>query len=547
MNQQDFKRKLSAILSADVKGYSKLMRSDEEATVITLNRYRAIITEVVIKFNGRVVDSPGDNLLAEFESVVNAVRSGFDIQTKLEYENAKLPNDRKMLFRIGINLGDVIQDGDRIYGDGVNVAARMESLAEAGGISVSGSVYEQIESKLEFACEYLGEQEVKNISTPIRVYRLSGDAAGQDCTYKPKDRDMPRRTVLSLALIILMVIAGAWWFSSYLLYSETSSKKSAAINQISDTQSSRLPVAVFPVSSGGSAPNRDSLDGKNDSLYFIDAHSQVDYRVGDAADLVLEKMLANNVALTMLSTRGERRQRDILIWGRKNPEKIAPLLRSKGKHYLNNTPAYYESIRMQLEVEKFIGAAAILVYHAQKEQIAPEVRVALTDERVSFLLKESLSRNWPVIFHIEFASLHGRERQQHMEGLKDLLEQYPRHAFALIHMGQLPPKEVRELIDRHPNIYFLTSHTDPVTAKISRQPWLNIFTLAGDEFQESWKALFIAYPDRFIFALDNVRYHHWQGLYDEKMERWKKALSGLPQQTAHLIAHGNAERLWNLK
>ena len=134
-----------------------------------------------------------------------------------------------------------------------------------------------------------------------------------------------------------------------------------------------------------------------------------------------------------------------------------------------------------------------------------------------------------------------------MEGLKDLLEQYPRHAFVLIHMGQLPPKEVRELIYRHPNIYFLTSHTDPVTAKISRQPWTNIFTLAEDEFQAPWKSLFIAYPDRFIFALDNVHYHHWQGLYDEKMERWKNALSELPPKTAHLIAHGNAERLWGLE
>ena len=132
-------RKLRAILSADAKDYSRLMRSDELATVRTLTRYRSMITELVSKYQGRVVDSPGDNLLAEFASVVHAVQCGFEIQDSLQTENAKLSEDRRMEFRIGINLGDVIQEGERIYGDGVNVAARMESLAEPGGICVSSS------------------------------------------------------------------------------------------------------------------------------------------------------------------------------------------------------------------------------------------------------------------------------------------------------------------------------------------------------------------------------------------------------------------------
>ena len=145
MEPEGFDRKLRAILSADVKGYSRLMRSDEEATVRTLTKYRSVISKLVSKYRGRVVDSPGDNILAEFSSVVNAVQCGFDIQASINTENAKLPDDRRMEFRIGINLGDVIQDGQRIYGDGVNVAARMESLAEAGGICVSGSAFDQIE------------------------------------------------------------------------------------------------------------------------------------------------------------------------------------------------------------------------------------------------------------------------------------------------------------------------------------------------------------------------------------------------------------------
>lgn len=191
MEQKDYNRKLSAILSADVKGYSLLMRSDEEATVRTLNKYRAIIAELVEKYQGRVVDSLGDNILAEFASVVHSVQCGFDIQASLQEENASLSEERRMMFRIGINLGDVIQDGERIYGDGVNVAARMEALAEPGGICVSGSAYDQIENKVAFGCEYLGEQTVKNISTPIRVYRLINDKTRNDCTIQNRKFNSP--------------------------------------------------------------------------------------------------------------------------------------------------------------------------------------------------------------------------------------------------------------------------------------------------------------------------------------------------------------------
>jgi class 3 adenylate cyclase len=125
MATEDFKRKLTAILSADVKGYSRLMGEDDEATVRTITAYREVITEVVQKHKGRVVDSPGDNILAEFASVIDAVRSAVEIQQELEAKNAELPDERKMEFRIGVNLGDVIHEQVRIYGDGFNVAARI--------------------------------------------------------------------------------------------------------------------------------------------------------------------------------------------------------------------------------------------------------------------------------------------------------------------------------------------------------------------------------------------------------------------------------------
>ena len=165
------RRKLTAILSADVKGYSLLMAEDEEATVRTLTAYREVMSSLIQQFRGRVVDTPGDNLLAEFASVVDAVQCAVEIQRVLKAKNAELAENRRMEFRIGVNLGDVIEEGDRIYGDGVNIAARIEGLAEAGGICISGTAYEHIENKLPLRYDYLGEHKVKNIPKPIRVYR----------------------------------------------------------------------------------------------------------------------------------------------------------------------------------------------------------------------------------------------------------------------------------------------------------------------------------------------------------------------------------------
>ena len=157
MNSPNIKRKLSAIMSADVKGYSRLMGEDEEATVRTITAHRGMMTALIEQNGGRVVDAPGDNLLAEFSSVVDATQCAVEIQKVLKTKNDELPENRRMEFRIGINLGDVIQEGDRIYGDGVNIAARIEGLSDAGGICISGSAYEQIENKLALGYEYLGE------------------------------------------------------------------------------------------------------------------------------------------------------------------------------------------------------------------------------------------------------------------------------------------------------------------------------------------------------------------------------------------------------
>src|SRR5712664_3750184 len=165
-------RKLTAILCADVFGYSHLMGEDEEATLRTLSSHRKLIDSLIEQHHGRFVNSAGDSVLAEFASVVNAVQCAVEIQTTLKAENANLPPDRRMEFRIGVNLGDVMVDGEQIYGDGVNVAARLESLAAPGGICISGTVREHLGNKLALTYEDLGPQAVKNIAEPVRVLRV---------------------------------------------------------------------------------------------------------------------------------------------------------------------------------------------------------------------------------------------------------------------------------------------------------------------------------------------------------------------------------------
>ena len=172
MTEERVKRKLSAILSADVEGYSRLMGEDEVSTVKTLEAYRKVMSDLIGQFRGRVVDSPGDNLLAEFSSVVDAVQCAVEIHEIIRAKNEDLPEDRRMLFRIGVNLGDVIQEGERIYVDGVNIAARLEGVAEAGGVCLSGSAYEQIKNKLALGYVYIGEHSVKNIAEPLKVYKV---------------------------------------------------------------------------------------------------------------------------------------------------------------------------------------------------------------------------------------------------------------------------------------------------------------------------------------------------------------------------------------
>jgi adenylate cyclase len=165
-------RRLAAIMSVDVVGYSRLIRADEEGTIAALKALRADLVDPKLnEHNGRIVKLMGDGTLAEFPSVVDAVRAAVEIQQSVAEQNSELSKDKRIEFRVGINLGDVVIDGDDIQGDGINVAARLEGIAEPGGICISGSVHEQVRDRTDYTFEDLGEQEVKNIDRPVRVWQ----------------------------------------------------------------------------------------------------------------------------------------------------------------------------------------------------------------------------------------------------------------------------------------------------------------------------------------------------------------------------------------
>jgi len=207
------RRKLTAILSADVVGYSRLMAADEAATVETLKAYRDIITRLVARHGGRVVNAPGDALLAEFPSAVEAVQAAIEIQQSVEGHNIELEADRRMQFRIGVNLGDVIEEADgTIYGDGVNIAARLEALAEGGGVCISSTVYDAVEGKLASGFDFLGEHQVKNITKPVRVYRVRAEPRASSARSPSKRRIRWQISVSVLALILVLGAVGAWLY-----------------------------------------------------------------------------------------------------------------------------------------------------------------------------------------------------------------------------------------------------------------------------------------------------------------------------------------------
>src|SRR5205807_7499640 len=213
-------RRLAAILAADVAGYSRLMGADEEGTLERLKGHRREFVDPKVKeHRGRIVKTTGDGMLVEFPSVVDAVRCAVEVQRGMVDRNAEVPEDKRITFRIGVNLGDVIIDGDDIYGDGVNIAARLETLAKPGGICVARTVRNQIRDKLPYAFEDMGEQSVKNIARPVRADAISAAAVASTplVAVPAQSGPVPRRMLLrptvvaTIAAVAICLGIAVWW------------------------------------------------------------------------------------------------------------------------------------------------------------------------------------------------------------------------------------------------------------------------------------------------------------------------------------------------
>jgi TolB-like protein/class 3 adenylate cyclase len=256
-------RKLAAILSADVVGYSRLMAEDEAATIRTLTAYREQVSVLVSEHRGRVVDFRGDDFLAEFPTALDAVTCAVEIQRVLRARNLGLPPDRRLEFRIGVHLGDIRVEEERIYGDGVNIAARLEGLAEAGGICISRTVHEQVQRRVELTYEDLGDQEVKNIPDPVRAFRVSPEAETAPTEAPP--RSWWRAVLAAGVLVLLAVVAVAGW----MMFAGRPVEPSVAA-----IASPIRSIAVLPL---------ENLSGDPEQEYFADGMTEA--LIGDLAKL----------------------------------------------------------------------------------------------------------------------------------------------------------------------------------------------------------------------------------------------------------------------
>jgi adenylate cyclase len=281
-------RKLRAILSADVKGYSLLMADNELATIATLKSYRQKMTSLIQQHQGRVVDSPGDNILAEFASAVDAVTCAVKIQEELKERNAELSEDRKMQFRIGINIGDIVQDADRIYGDGVNVAARIEGLAEPGGICISRGVCDHVRKKLKLGFKYLGEHSVKNIAQPVRVYKvLMGSEHAGKMIGEERAKPTQWRFAALTSVVALILVVGA--FAVWHFYFQPPPIETASIENMAFPLPDKPSIAVLAFENMSEDPKQEYFsDGfseeiitalsKTDQLFVIARESTFSYK-----------------------------------------------------------------------------------------------------------------------------------------------------------------------------------------------------------------------------------------------------------------------------
>src|SRR3981081_1452021 len=234
-------RRLAAIVAGDISGYSRLMEIDEEGTHNRVKRIeRDLIEPSITEHHGKLVKTPGDGFIAIFDSPVEAVRCSIVIQQNLVGRNASLPKHSWIEYRIGVNLGDVIIETDDVYGDGVNIASRLEGIADPGQVYISGGIYEQIKHKLVCGYESLGDRKVKNITDPVRVYRVLPDPAAFQKTRKRRENVL----IFLLSLILLVIASGAVWYVVLRPRGKVGDQASAPISP--PTELPKAPTAPAP-------------------------------------------------------------------------------------------------------------------------------------------------------------------------------------------------------------------------------------------------------------------------------------------------------------
>ena len=289
--EPSIQRRLAAILAADIAGYSRLMHADEAATVRDLKAHQSVILPLIGRHGGRIIDIAGDGIMAEFPSVIGATECAVEIQAVMAERNEGVSESRRMLFRIGINLGDVIHDESRIYGDGINIAARLEALAEPGGVLVSNTVYDQVRGKLPLNFEDVGERQVKNIEQPVRMYRLHvpGAPSGAVATLhrRPAITNRRRWIVWSVAAFLVLVAAGAWWTASRLFQSPRADSPEAP----------RLSIVVLPFR---------NLSGDASEDYFADGITED--LTSDLSRVAGSFVISRNTAFTFKDKAVDARQ-----------------------------------------------------------------------------------------------------------------------------------------------------------------------------------------------------------------------------------------------
>jgi predicted TIM-barrel fold metal-dependent hydrolase len=276
---------------------------------------------------------------------------------------------------------------------------------------------------------------------------------------------------------------------------------------------------------------------------IIDAHSQVDGKT-DLASLI-PLLDQAGVARVILSTRFEQPSSDVTELAQRHPERIIPAAKTKSKAFMKGHASFPDVFYRELKLYPYRAAAEVIMWHAAKKGVgAGKAAMEPDDPRVLTMIKIARQQGWPYIAHIEFAAMDW-DKSGYMEKFETLLEDNRDIPVGLIHMGQLDLEDVVRLLPRHPNLFFITSHSNPVTTSSSKLPWTRMFM--DDDLISEWRDLIINNPTRFVLAFDNVFSFHWEQKFMPQVKLWREVLAKFPGDVAHALAHGNAERLWDME